>query len=227
MSTTGSLRRVLRVVWACKSPTRLLWATFAGARWAACTIMLQNTVQFTSKCDHRTLRSHPCAWHGTCFHQTKTIIHVCARSSLKPISTDFQSFQLHLSMRSRSLIGISSPFWSTLVFDRWPTHVNIRVLRKAFPAMELQAYLRVVAQSRRGQDREHIHLCFLVSLHFSIGCYHHFRGSGSPQNLISSELKSSFCSACALIEAPESTTNSRSSGDSEVGAGIALASIGE
>ena len=42
---------------------------------------------------------------------------------------------------------------------------------------------------------------------------------------ISSELKSFLFSMCS--DAPESTTNSRSSGDFEVGAGVALASTEE
>ena len=42
---------------------------------------------------------------------------------------------------------------------------------------------------------------------------------------ISSELKTFLLSMC--IEVPESTTNSRSSGDFEVGVGVALATIGQ
>ena len=59
-----------------------------------------------------------------------------------------------------------------------------------------------------------IYLCFLVCLLFPIGRYHHCGVS---------EL--SLLSMC--IDTPESTTNSLASGDFEVGAGVALASIGE
>ena len=48
----------------------------------------------------------------------------------------------------------SSPSWSTLVADRWPTQISIRVLRKAYQAVEPQAHLRVIAQPRRGHGRE-------------------------------------------------------------------------
>ena len=44
-------------------------------------------------------------------------------------------------------ILVSSLDWSTVVFHCWPTRGNVRVLRRVFQAMELQACLRVIAQS--------------------------------------------------------------------------------
>ena len=106
------------------------------------------------------------------------------------------------------------------LFDRWPTHRYIRVLRRAFQVTEMQAYHRVFAPSRRDQDRERILvLPRLLAL---------------PQWplpplwcswISASELKSFLLNMC--IDAPESTTNSRSSRNFEVGASVALASIGE
>ena len=107
-------------------------------------------------------------------------------------------------------------------FDRWPTYRNISVLRKVFQAIELQKD-RVIAQSRRGQDREHIPV--LPRLFELIGRYHHCGVLYLRRVSNSSELKSFLLSMCT--EAPESTTKSRSSGDFEVGAGVALASTGE
>ena len=66
-----------------------------------------------------------------------------------------------------------------------------------------------------------VYLCFLVCLHFSVGRHHRCGVPGLRRVSISSELKSFLLSMC--IDAPESTTNSRSSGDLEVGAGVALA----
>ena len=63
-----------------------------------------------------------------------------------------------------------------------------------------------------------VYLCFLVCLRFP--------GFLDLRRVTtSSELKSFLLSMC--IDAPESTTNARSSGDFGVGAGVALASIGE
>ena len=50
----------------------------------------------------------------------------------------------------------SSLVWSGVVFDRWTTHRSIRVLRRAFQVIEMQACHRVFAPSRRDQDRERI-----------------------------------------------------------------------
>ena len=102
---------------------------------------------------------------------------------------------------------------------------SIRGLRRVFQVTELQACHRVFAPSRRDQDRERILVYFLVCLHFSIGRYHRCGSSWIsaefPIHLISNPFLLSMC-----IDAPESTTNSRSSGDFEVGAGVALDSIG-
>ena len=69
-----------------------------------------------------------------------------------------------------------------------------------------------------------VYLCFLDCLHFSIGHHHRCGGSwisaGSPSEL-SCFLLSMF------IDATGWPTNSRSSGDFEVGAGVVLASMGE
>ena len=87
--------------------------------------------------------------------------------------------------------------------------------------IELQACLRVIALLLRDHDRER----FLVLPPLFALVHWPFGVPGSPQSLQSSELKSFLLRMCT--EAPESTTNSRSSGDFEVGAGVALASIGE
>ena len=42
--------------------------------------------------------------------------------------------------------------WSVGAFDRWPTHMHNRALRRVLQAMELQACPRVCAPSRRDQD---------------------------------------------------------------------------
>ena len=71
-----------------------------------------------------------------------------------------------------------------------------------------------------------VYLCFLVCFHF-----HNFRVTTSvefldlPKVCSSSELKTFLLSMC--IDAPESTTNSRSSVDFEANACILLASIEE
>ena len=55
-----------------------------------------------------------------------------------------------------SCIKCSSLVWSTVVFDRFPTHRYIRALRRAFQVTGRQACLRVIALLRRDEDREHI-----------------------------------------------------------------------
>ena len=85
----------------------------------------------------------------------------------------------------------SSPAWSTVVFDRWPTHRYIRVLRRVFQAIELQAYLRAIAQSRRDQDR--------VCLHFSVGRCHRCGVSWISAESTFRLSLNSFCWACALM----------------------------
>ena len=83
----------------------------------------------------------------------------------------------------RFAYNFSSPVWSIVVFDRCPTHKNIRVLRRVFQAIELQAYFRVITQSRRGQDREQkpVPPRLLSLLHWPLPplC----GGRGSPQSL--------------------------------------------
>ena len=105
----------------------------------------------------------------------------------------------------------SSLVWSTVAFDRRPTHKYFRVLRKG---------------SRRDQDRER-NLCFLVCLHFPVGRYHRCGDPGSPQGLPTFRLSSKpFCSARALMRLSQPRIFC-SCGDFEVGAGVALASTGE
>ena len=84
--------------------------------------------------------------------------------------------------------------------------------------IELQACHRVIALSRRDQDRERVPVLP--------------RLLAPPRRplpplwvSISAELKSFLFSTC--IDAPQSTTNSSSSRDFEVGASVALASIGQ
>ena len=83
--------------------------------------------------------------------------------------------------------------------------MNIRVLRKAF-----QAYCRVITLSRTNRDREHIlvlpRLSALLRWRFTTVT----RVLDLRKVSNSSELKSLLLSMC--IEAPESTTNVRSSG---------------
>ena len=63
------------------------------------------------------------------------------------------------------------------------------------------------------------HVCLLVGLHLSVCSQHFCEGSGPFYCVhLSPELKSFLLIMC--IDAPESTTNSRSSGLVEVGAGI-------
>ena len=54
----------------------------------------------------------------------------------------------------QSCIGSSSLVRSGVAVDRWSTHRYIRVLRRAFQVVELQARHRVFAPSRKDQDRE-------------------------------------------------------------------------
>ena len=71
-----------------------------------------------------------------------------------------------------------------------------------------------------------VYLCFLVCMHFTIGCKHHsgwcmdLRKVSNSAGLISLSL--SMC-----IDAPESPAISNSSGDFEVGAGVTLGSTEE
>ena len=89
---------------------------------------------------------------------------------------------------------------------------------------ELQTCRRVFAPSRRDQDLER--KLVLPRLFALLRCRYHRCGFlGIRRVSVSSELKSFLPSIC--IDAPESTTNSRSSGDFEVCAGVALAARGE
>ena len=87
---------------------------------------------------------------------------------------------------------------STVVFDCWPTRGNIRVLRRVFQVIELQACHRVFAPSRCDQDRERI----LVLLHLfailhwpSPPLWCSWISAESPFRLSSKPC----CSRCALI----------------------------
>ena len=111
-----------------------------------------------------------------------------------------------------------SQFGSDVAYDQWSTRMNFRALRRVSPMTELQAVI------------EHLHwheeIKIVISLHFSIDCDHCCVGSWAferhPGRLsfesfsltmcvpISSELHSFPLIMC--IDAPESTTNSRSSG---------------
>ena len=91
--------------------------------------------------------------------------------------------------------------------------------------MELQACHRAFAPSRRDQDRERILvLPRLFALHRwpLPPLWGSWNSAEFPVHL---SLKLFLLSMC--IEAPESTTNSRSLRDFEVGAGVAQASIDE
>ena len=87
-----------------------------------------------------------------------------------------------------------SPVGSTVVSDRFATHKNIRVLLRVFQAIELQAYLRIIAQSRRSQHREHVLVLVLPHLFALL----HWLSLPLWGFWISTEFLKSFCSACAL-----------------------------
>ena len=101
----------------------------------------------------------------------------------------------------RTTIGrkFSLLHWILLIF-------LIRVLRRAFQVTKLQACPRGFVPSRRAPSVK-VYCCFLMCLHFSIGCNHRCGVPGLSK------------------DAPESTTNSRSSGFFEEGAGISHASV--
>ena len=91
--------------------------------------------------------------------------------------------------------------------------------------IQLQACPLVIAPSRRDQDRERTlvlprlfaHPLWLLPLLWGV--------LDLRRVSISAKVKTFLLSMC--IDAPESKTNSLSSGNFEVGAGIALASTGE
>ena len=91
--------------------------------------------------------------------------------------------------------------------------------------VELQARHRVFAPSRKDQDRERFLVLprLFALLHWPLPPL--FAFVDLRRVSISSKLTSCLLSVC--VGAPVSTANSRSSGDFEVGAGAALASIGE
>ena len=91
-----------------------------------------------------------------------------------------------------------------VVFDHWPTHMNLRVPRRACLKTGLQARPRGFVPSRTTQGRERI-LCFLSCLHLSIGCNNRCRVLGTRTVSNSSNLQPFLLSM--FIDAPESTTN--------------------
>ena len=98
--------------------------------------------------------------------------------------------------------------------------MNIRALRKAYQAIELLAFLRVIAQSRTYQD--HVRMLTLPRL---FGFHHSLSPPWRRSWIVSTYpllLNTNlFCSA-----SPESTTNLRSSGDFELNLGT-LSSTGK
>ena len=93
---------------------------------------------------------------------------------------------------------------------------------------EIEGGRRVIEYLHRHEEIEivNVFLCFLVCLHFTVGrynrCVNSWISAESPFRLSSNPSVLSMCT-----DAPESTTNSRSSGDVEVGVCVALASTGE
>ena len=101
----------------------------------------------------------------------------------------------------------------------------IRVLRIAFQVIELQACHRVFAPLRRDQDRERklvLPRVFALLRWPLTPLWSSWISAESPFRLSS---KPSLLSMC--VDAPESPANSRSCGDFEVGASVALASMEE
>ena len=117
---------------------------------------------------------------------------------------------------------LSSLVWSVVVVDRLPTPRNFRVLRRVFQAIRLQAYLLTIAQSRRAQDREQkpvVPHLFALLHWLSLPLWGFWLSAEFPVHPSSNPLLLSTCI--------ESATNSRSSSNFELGAGVALISIGE
>ena len=112
-----------------------------------------------------------------------------------------------------------------LSVDRWPTHRSICVLRRV---SKRQNCRRVFEKLHSHEEAKIVkkNLCFCVCLHFSIGRFHRCGGPGSVQSVqfFWGQILF-FLSMC--IGAPESTTNSRFSGDCAICAGATLISIGE
>ena len=110
------------------------------------------------------------------------------------------------------------------VDDRRPTHRNIRGLRRVFPVIEQQAFLRVIALSRTDLDRERILVPprWFALLHWPFPLLRGVWISAEfPVHLGFILFLFSMCT-----DAPDSATNSRSSGLFEVGACIVFAAVG-
>ena len=74
-----------------------------------------------------------------------------------------------------------NPVWkNNVVFDRWSTHVSIRVRRKAFRAIILLACFRGLSLSRKILD---IHNRLFMRLHFTIGGYDYRRTARFRQSI--------------------------------------------
>ena len=73
-------------------------------------------------------------------------------------------------------------FIQGVVFDHWPTHSNIRDLRKVFPAMELLSYPRGFVLSRRALNRRRT-LLLRRLFALPIGCDNRCRVSGSSNSV--------------------------------------------
>ena len=96
-------------------------------------------------------------------------------------------------------------------FDRSPSHRNIRVLRTVFQAIELQAYLREICTVTK-RSRSWTKTCASSFVCTSPLAVTTTVGFLDLQRVSSSSEPSSLLLSM-FIEAPESTTNSRSSGD--------------
>ena len=95
---------------------------------------------------------------------------------------------------TRNCTKWSALILSGLAFDLWPTHRYLRIFRRDFEVIELQACHRVL---HRHEEIKivNIYQCFLVCSHYSIGRCHRCGDPGPPFRLSSN----SFCSACALM----------------------------
>ena len=138
-----------------------------------------------------------------------------------------RNFRLYLYFKrsiKRSLVSILelwlfSRHWSIVSLDRWPTHWNICGLCKAW-AIGLRAFHRLSTRLQVTIVNEH--LCLYVGVHFHACSHHYCKGSG-PFNCPS--LLSLIFLLIMCVDAPESTTNSRSCGLFEaIGVDITFAS---
>ena len=104
---------------------------------------------------------------------------------------------------------LTSHFGSIVEFRRFSTHMNIRVLSKAYEAIELLAFHGVIALLRTDRDHEQKTCASSFNLHFSSrgkSLMGHWTFSKYPLSLSLNLSCSALCT-----EAPESTTNIRSS----------------